>query len=82
MYVNYTIAALKKNCDIDRRVEYIITYVQYSSLPDKEKPNWHFHKIEFSPTKADSMFPELREIQANAIEHMSINILNLLFDSY
>lgn len=40
-------------------MEYIITHEQYNSLPDREKPNWHYHKIEFTPNRADPKFPEL-----------------------
>ena len=34
-------------------IEYIITHEQYNSLPDREKPNWHYHKIEFAPNRAE-----------------------------
>jgi Protein of unknown function (DUF1264) len=47
-------------------VEYVITADQYKSLPEREKPNWHFHKIELSPNRADPMFPELTADQAKA----------------
>lgn len=36
-------------------MEYIITHEQYNSLPDREKPNWHYHKIEFTPNRADQV---------------------------
>jgi hypothetical protein len=48
-------------------VEYIITADQYNSLPNREKPNWHLHKIEFRPDRADPMFPDLTPAQANAL---------------
>jgi len=44
-------------------IEYIITYGQYKSLPDREKPSWHEHKTEFAPNMADPMFPELSASQ-------------------
>jgi hypothetical protein len=47
-------------------VEYVITKDQYNSLPDREKPNWHLHKIEFVPNRADPMFPELSAAQIQA----------------
>ena len=47
-------------------VEYIITAEQYTTLPDREKPNWHYHKIEFAPNRADPKFPELNPEQAKA----------------
>jgi ubiquinone/menaquinone biosynthesis C-methylase UbiE len=37
---------------------------QYKSLPNREKPNWHYHKIEFATNRADPMFPELPLAQA------------------
>jgi hypothetical protein len=48
-------------------VEYVITADQYNSLPNREKPNWHFHKIEFAPSRADPMFPELPAAQVKAL---------------
>ena len=48
-------------------VEYVITADQYKSLPNREKPNWHYHKIEFATNRADPMFPELPLAQANAL---------------
>jgi Protein of unknown function (DUF1264) len=48
-------------------IEYIITADQYNSLPNREKPNWHFHKIEFAPNRADPMFPELQSAQAQSL---------------
>ncbi len=50
-------------------VEYIITADQYKSLPDREKPNWHAHKIEFATNRADPMFPEVPSAKANALMH-------------
>jgi hypothetical protein len=47
-------------------IEYIITHEQYNSLPDREKPNWHYHKIEFAPDRADPKFPELNEQQTQS----------------
>jgi uncharacterized protein DUF1264 len=34
-------------------VEYMITADAYKNLPDREKPNWHYHKEEFAPNRAD-----------------------------
>lgn len=36
-------------------------------LPNREKPNWHLHKIEFAPNMADPMFPELSKAKATAL---------------
>lgn len=47
-------------------MEYIITHEQYNSLPDREKPNWHYHKIEFVPNRADPKFPELNAQQTQS----------------
>ena len=46
---------------------YIITADQYNSLPNGEKPYWHYHKIEFASDRADPMFPELPAVQAKAL---------------
>ena len=54
-------------------IEYIITADQYKSLPDREKPNWHAHKIEFAPNRADPMFPDVTSTQANALIHKLID---------
>jgi hypothetical protein len=53
-------------------MEYIITHEQYNSLPDREKPNWHYHKIEFAPNRADPKFPELnaQQIQSEMMKAM------------
>lgn len=48
-------------------IEYIITSGQYNSLSDREKPNWHLHKIEFVPTRSNPMFPELPKTKAMAL---------------
>lgn len=48
-------------------VEYIITIEQYNSLPNREKSNWHAHKVEFAPNRADPMFPELSKAQITAL---------------
>jgi hypothetical protein len=48
-------------------LEYVIIADQYNSLPNREKPNWHYHKIEFLPNRADPMFPELPAAQAQAL---------------
>jgi hypothetical protein len=45
-------------------VEYIINSVQYATLPDREKPNWHYHKVEFASSRADPKFPDLTPEQA------------------
>jgi protein tyrosine phosphatase (PTP) superfamily phosphohydrolase (DUF442 family) len=47
-------------------VEYIITQEQYDSLPDREKPYWHAHRVEFRPDRADPMMPELSAEEARA----------------
>ena len=47
-------------------VEYVITADAYKNLPDREKPNWHYHKIEFASNRADPKFPQLSEQQQNA----------------
>jgi hypothetical protein len=47
-------------------VEYMITADAYKSLPDREKPNWHYHKGEFAQNRADPKLPQLSEQQQNA----------------
>lgn len=47
-------------------VEYMITVDAYAALPAREKPNWHYHKEEFAPDRADPKFPQLTEQQQNA----------------
>lgn len=47
-------------------VEYMITADAYAALPAREKPNWHYHKEEFAPDRADPKFPQLSEQQQNA----------------
>jgi hypothetical protein len=47
-------------------VEYMITADAYNNLPEREKPNWHYHKEEFAPNRADPKFPQLSEQQQNA----------------
>ena len=42
-------------------VEYMITANAYKNLPDREKPNWHYHKEEFAPNRADPKLPMLSE---------------------
>lgn len=44
-------------------VEYIIDSKTYKALPDREKPNWHYHKEEFAPNRANPKFPLLSEQQ-------------------
>ena len=44
-------------------IEYMISADTYNSLPDREKPNWHFHKEEFTPNRADPKFPQLSQQQ-------------------
>lgn len=44
-------------------VEYMIDSPTYKALPDREKPNWHYHKEEFSPARANPIFPQLNEQQ-------------------
>jgi hypothetical protein len=45
-------------------VEYMVTQEQYDSLPDREKPYWHAHRVEFRPDRADPMMPELSAEEA------------------
>ena len=47
-------------------VEYMITSDAYAALPAREKPNWHYHKEEFAPNRADPKFPQLSEQQQNS----------------
>jgi Protein of unknown function (DUF1264) len=47
-------------------VEYVITADAYKNLPDREKPNWHYHQIEFASNRADPKFPQLSEQLQNA----------------
>jgi hypothetical protein len=47
-------------------VEYMITADAYKNLPDREKPNWHYHKEEFASSRADPKLPQLSEQQQNA----------------
>jgi hypothetical protein len=47
--------------------EYISTQEQYDSLPDREKPNWHYHEEEFRPDRADAMMPDLSSEQAEEV---------------
>ena len=44
-------------------VEYMIDSKTYQTLPDREKPNWHYHKEEFSPDRANPKFPLLNDQQ-------------------
>lgn len=44
-------------------VEYMIDYKTYQALPDREKPNWHYHKEEFDTDRANPKFPLLNEEQ-------------------
>ncbi len=54
-------------------IEYIITADQYKALPDREKPNWHYHAIEFTTNRADPMFPELAAAQIKAVSGKLMN---------
>lgn len=56
-------------------VEYMIDSNAYKALPDREKPNWHYHKEEFSPARANPIFPLLNEQQQK-------EWLNKLLESY
>ncbi len=47
-------------------VEYIVTQEQYASLPDREKPYWHAHRVELRPDRADPVMPELSPEEARA----------------
>ena len=40
-------------------IEYMINPQDYNSLPDREKPFWHYHEIEFAPDRAAPHFPQL-----------------------
>jgi hypothetical protein len=42
-------------------VEYMVDSKTYQALPDREKPNWHYHKEEFSPDRANPKFPLLND---------------------
>jgi len=44
-------------------VEYMIDSKTYQALPDREKPNWHYHKDESSPDRANPKFPLLNDLQ-------------------
>jgi hypothetical protein len=54
-------------------IEYIITGEQYNSLPNREKPNWHLHKIEFVPNRADPLFPDLPKAKVTALMSKLMN---------
>jgi hypothetical protein len=45
-------------------VEYMITVDQYNSLPEREKPYWHYQLEEFAPNRADPKFSQLRNQEA------------------
>ena len=47
-------------------VEYMITAGAYKNIPNRDKPNWHYHKVEFAPNRADPKLPMLNEQQQNA----------------
>jgi Protein of unknown function (DUF1264) len=47
-------------------VEYMITADAYKNIPDRDKSNWHYHKEEFAPNRADPKLPMLNEQQQNA----------------
>jgi hypothetical protein len=47
-------------------VEYMITAYAFKNIPDRDKPNWHYHKEEFAPNRADPKLPMLSEQQQNA----------------
>ncbi|HKR74149.1 MAG TPA: DUF1264 domain-containing protein, partial [Candidatus Nitrosocosmicus sp.] len=44
-------------------VEYMIDSKTYQAIPDREKPNWHYHKEEFAPDRANPQFPLLNDQQ-------------------
>ena len=44
-------------------VEYMVDSKTYQALPDREKPNWHYHKEEFSPDRGNPKFPLLNDQQ-------------------
>ncbi len=44
-------------------VEYMVDSKTYQALPDREKPNWHYHKEEFFPDTANPKFPLLNDQQ-------------------
>jgi Protein of unknown function (DUF1264) len=47
-------------------IEYMITSDAYAQLPAREKSNWHYHKEEFAPDRADPKYPLLSQQQQNA----------------
>ena len=47
-------------------LEYMITADAYKNIPNRDKPNWHYHKVEFAPNRADPKLPMLNEQQQNA----------------
>lgn len=51
-------------------IEYIIEEADYQSLPDREKPYWHAHRVELRPDRADPIMPELDETMAK--EHIEL----------
>jgi hypothetical protein len=44
-------------------VEYLVVSKTYQALPDREEPNWHYHKEEFSPDTANLKSPLLNDQQ-------------------
>ncbi len=44
-------------------VEYMIDSKTYQALPDREKANWHYHKDELSPDRANQKSPLLNDLQ-------------------
>ena len=42
-------------------VRYMITADAYKNLPEREKPNWHYHKEEFAPNEPNPNLPMLSE---------------------
>ncbi len=44
-------------------VEYMIDAKTFDSIPDRNKPNWQYHKEEFSPMRANLIFPLLNDTQ-------------------
>jgi hypothetical protein len=44
-------------------LEYMVDSKTYQVLPDREKPNCHYHKEEFFPDTANPKFPLLNDQQ-------------------
>ena len=56
-------------------IEYMITSQDYTKLPEREKPYWHYHVTEFAPNRADPHFPMLSAQDEK-------KVLKMIADSY